>query len=339
MISHNEEECFNHAADSSNEDIYIINDGENLNECTTSTPLMLYSYGILGAITFAVYGSTSSFSFFKHQHDNNLGTAALVSNSQFEVPTAAEHIPSDEVDMHMHIASLVSSLTRKQREDLVTVLYEVVNTTIARQGVSSLGNDPEWRTKIPTCMKEIRNFYVRGKNAILPNLPKPSVSVIGTHAYVSLKDCMANILGHGLDLDIIISADRSTYVSLLSECQVAKEIYANSTKNELFSSKPLCLYITEWSDAFEPSSCTKNNRGSCWIKTVTISPTVLEMHNMTCTYPIAIGKDGDDHGTVEQQFANELQAFREGIAVPFYYGKIKKNVFVYLEVFEDRVGV
>jgi len=60
---------------------------------------------------------------------------------------------------------------------------------------------------------------------------------------------------------------------------------------------------------------------------------------MTYTYPIAIGKDGDDHGTVEQQFANELQAFREGIAVPFYYGKIKKNVFVYLEVFEDRVGV
>jgi hypothetical protein len=327
-----DERC-HHAANCSDEGIYVRNDADNnLNEFNTSMPMMLYSYGIIGAITFGIYRSTVSCSFFKHQHDNNLGAAALVSNSQFEVTTAADHIPSSEVDMHMHIASLVSSLTRKQREDLATVLYEAVNTTIARQGVSSLGNNPEWRTKIPTCMKEIRNFYVRGKNAILPNLPKPSVTVISNHAYVSLKDCVADILGHGLDLDIIMSDDQINYVSLLSECQVAQEIYENSTKNETFSCKPLCLYITEWSDAFEPSSCTKNNRGSCWIKTVTISPTVLELHNMTYTYPIAIGKDGDDHSTVEQLFANELQEFREGIAVPFYYGKIKRNVFVYLEV-------
>jgi hypothetical protein len=71
----------------------------------------------------------------------------------------------------------------------------------------------------------------------------------------------------------------------------------------------VCLYITEWSDAFESSSCTKNNRGSFWIKTITICPPPSQLHKLTYTYPIAIGKDGDDHSQIKKKFAAELKVF------------------------------
>lgn len=88
-------------------------------------------------------------------------------------------------------------------------------------------------------------------------------------------------------------------------------------ENPSFLKTPLCLYITEWSDAFEPSSCTKSNCGSCLIKTITISPPQSELHKITYIYPIAIGKDSDDHSEVEQRFVEELQKFKKELMCHF----------------------
>jgi hypothetical protein len=84
----------------------------------------------------------------------------------------------------------------------------------------------------------------------------------------------------------------------------------------------LCIYITEWSDGFEPSSCTKNNRGSCCIKTVTIAPPPSQVHKLTHTYSIAIELDGDSHDKVEEKFAAEMKEFSTGTKVTFYHGGI-----------------
>ena len=94
----------------------------------------------------------------------------------------------------------------------------------------------------------------------------------------------------------------------------------------------LCLYVVEWSDAFEPSSSAKSNRGSVWLKTVTISPPHDKLHSMTNTYPIAVGPHDVDHEEVEKLFAEELKQFRSGNDVLFYHGKLMKNVKVYLEL-------
>ena len=269
------------------------------------TVVKLYSYSIMGPTTFAVYKDAYNMNYFKHQDKNRLGPAMLVSMSQFHNTTLAVKNPNSDVDMHLKIASLASTLTRNQKSILAKILFQVVNTTMAQQGAPS-GLGIHWHTKIPTCVKEVRNFYIRGKNAILPYVPRPAVSIVGSHAYISLIACVADVLGHGLDLDFITNDAQPIQVCKLSERKIAKEIYQRSMENPSFLKMLLCLYITKWSDAFEPSSCTKSNRGSCWIKTITILPPQSELHKITYIYPIAIGKDSDDHSEVEQRFVEEL---------------------------------
>ncbi len=94
----------------------------------------------------------------------------------------------------------------------------------------------------------------------------------------------------------------------------------------------LCLYITEWSDGFEPSISTKANRGSCRIKTVTISPMSKDIHNLSNTYPIAISRENVSHECIEKEFSMELKKFQSGESVTFYYGLLKRNVTVSLEL-------
>jgi hypothetical protein len=80
------------------------------------------------------------------------------------------------------------------------------------------------------------------------------------------------------------SSDR---VSTLTQSLQAKTI-PKKCQNRSLTSNTLCLYLVEWSDAFKPSSSIKSNRGSVWLKTITISPPHNKRHCMTNTYPIAI---------------------------------------------------
>jgi hypothetical protein len=81
----------------------------------------------------------------------------LLSNAQFHSPTVAQRLPSFEVDMHMNIAALLSTQTKCQRDAFARIQYQVVNTTIVRQGTSTV-NENEWHTKIMTTMKEIKKL-------------------------------------------------------------------------------------------------------------------------------------------------------------------------------------
>ncbi|MFN9978418.1 MAG: hypothetical protein ACK53Y_00820, partial [bacterium] len=62
-------------------------------------------------------------------------------------------------------------------------------------------NKSLWTTKIPTSPNDMRSLYVAGKHSIIQNLPRPSVTELTNHAYVSLRECVADLLGHGFDID------------------------------------------------------------------------------------------------------------------------------------------
>jgi hypothetical protein len=126
-----------------------------------------------------------------------------------------------------------------------------------------------------------------------------------------LKECVADLLGHGLDVDNIMHDDSSLnrkLVSCIPDCRASKRIYGRGEK--VHGSSPfVCLYITEWSNGFEPSYSTKEIRGSCWIKSATISPIHGMMNTLTHTYPIAIGRESDNHECIEAMFRLELNEF------------------------------
>ena len=290
----------------------------------------LHAKALPGKPKFNFSGAQNTTYFMKEHGGEGLGRAYLVGKSQFQLGNIGVDVLPDEVALHMNIAELVGSLTSGQRNKLSTVLCQVVSVT-RRQ----CSNDPlssRWDTRVPTSVAELRSMYVEGCHALLPNLPRPPVHVIGSHAYVSLKDCVADLLGHGIDVDCIKRAEEGELVRRISESTRAQRILENS-KTLHGTTEVLTLYVTEWSDGFEPSLSIKGNRGSCWIKTVTIAPPPNKLHSLSHTYPIALGLESDDHEEVEQKFAEELMQFSSDKAMDFYHGALKRNVRVYMELF------
>lgn len=269
--------------------------------------------------------------YFEMENKHGLGQAYLVGRSQFQLGIVGSDLCSEEVQMHMNIAGLVSAMTTGQRDKLATVLEQVVTVT-RRQCLSKRSSN--WCTQVPVTTSELRAKYVKGKHALLPNLPRPPVQRIGDHAYVSLIDCVADLLGHGLPVDSIERNGGNLTVSKISESLKAQHIRDNAEKmSHDENADLLVLYVTEWSDGFEPSLSIKGNRGSCWIKSVTIAPPPEKIHSLTHTYPIALGQDGDSHEEVEDRFAKELLSFSSGECMTFYHGGLKRDVNVYLELF------
>jgi hypothetical protein len=109
-----------------------------------------------------------------------------------------------KVRFHLRMSSLLCSLTCGQRDDLVAICNLCVN--IAQKQVKECNASS---TCLP-CSSQLMGFlYVKEKYVILPNLPGPSVKCIGEHAHVSLFDCVADLLGQGLDVQHIY--DSTTY--------------------------------------------------------------------------------------------------------------------------------
>ena len=108
---------------------------------------------------------------------------------------------------------------------------------------------------------------MKGKDALIPNLPRPTVQLVQEHAYVSLRDCVADLLGHGFDVDNIaeVGTDHVEEVSQVGQCMYSQGIYHRG--KEVHGNNPfVCLYITEWSDGFEPSISTKQTEDPAGLK-------------------------------------------------------------------------
>jgi hypothetical protein len=310
--------------DSSSMDHHVLATAAN-------TPVIrkLQSMILPGPPTFN-YTSAHNKNYFKKENKGGLGQAYLVGQSQFKLGVVGEHMATDEVELHMNIAALVSAITTGQRDKLAVILQQVVSVT--RRQCLDKSSASHWVTRVPVNSAELRSMYVEGKHAVLPNLPRPPVQVIGDHAYVSLKDCISDLLGHGMELDCIERVQQGTVVRRISESLRAQRILDNSERLH-HGGKVMTLYITEWSDGFEPSLSIKGNRGSCWVKTVTIAPPPNKLHSLSHTYPIALGHDSDNHEEVEERFAEELLSIGRGDAMDFYHGALKRNVRVHLELF------
>ena len=295
-------------------------------------------------ITFP-YSTSQSSKFFEMENTKDgLGSAFLVAKSQFGMELVADRLDKDEVKLQLKVASLVSTMTKTQRRKFVEVMDQqerLVHKRAARRIVATQTSDQSaiWTTRLPRTRNDVRSLYIEGKDAFLANLPRPPVSFLKSHAYVSLGDCLADLLGHGFELDEIKldnfqDHQQGAAIKRISQTARAKEIYQNSMAlRGNITRKVICLYLNEWSDGFEPHISIKANRGSVWVKTVTISPMPGNIHSLSNTYPIAIGKGEVSHEEVERRFAEELSKLRSGGDRVFYHGGLRENVLVHLDLF------
>jgi hypothetical protein len=269
--------------------------------------------------TFDNFGNYNNKTFFEMEHYHGAGAALLVSIASFHDFSCAGKVSEEEVELHLNVTHLVCSLTRGQVDDLGIIFGQL--SSVIKSKMQQKETDDLWSMKLPTSSRDVRSLYISGKHAIIPNLPRPSVSALRNHAYVSLQECIADLLGHGLEFDSITSDMLPITVKSISDSRQAKQIFLNVKEDHL---RKLVLYLNEQSDTFEPSKSSKSNRGSCWIKSVTVGGPTWTSNGTKYTYPIAVGSDGGSHDEVEARFVFELNQFKTGREVLFYHGAIKK---------------
>ena len=211
-----------------------------------------------GPPDFSKANAVSQNFFASENAGTGLGCALLVGQSQFQLTNIASKMQPKEVTLQIEIAELAYNISTEQRRKLASILNSCEEVLLSQRENTS--NTSSWPTSIPRSLRDIRSFYLEGKWAIIPNLPRPAVQNIGEHAYVSLTDCVVDMLGHGISIDIIENASSLDTVRTLSESLRAKTI-ANNCQNICLTNNTLCFYVVEWSDAFEPSYSIKSNRG------------------------------------------------------------------------------
>ena len=81
-------------------------------------------------------------------------------------------------------------------------------------------------TRVPTCVQDFNDIFLKKSNSIIPNLPHPVVNKTqdGSHAFISLIDLLANEM-----------ADATSYDKNEFEKDNANDIKINRTTNEISS--------------------------------------------------------------------------------------------------------
>jgi len=266
--------------------------------------------------------------YFRNEHKQiSSGLSTLVARSLYENEYMSSSLNFSHLKLHINLTAFLSSLTHDQRLlllDINKMHEERFNEPLEIRHLK----EP------PTLMNQINARYCLGVNSISKNLPCPTIkSLRNNHSYVSLIECIADLLGHSESVidEITPNIGDISLISTMSQSSRAQEILQQC--NNQFTNQPQrhILYLIEWSDDFEPSSSIKDNRGGAWMKTITISPKLSNIGLPDNTYVIAIGPSGESHEEVEGLFSEELQKLRSG-NLRFYNGKIKQNILIYADI-------
>ena len=321
-----EEESFSFKEDINFDSLDSLNDrSKRYFECD------LHGHGV--NVLVAKSQSRCDFSDVNHYHDYEI-------SYHMDVARLITYLPIPLVGLLSSIISQTVHITKQRNIANKTWSTEIVGSPTLRNRKSvNFSSPPHSPVKIfstlPCNVSIMRRLYLDNKYGVIRNLPRPNVTLVEGHGYVSLRECLADLLAHGEELDAItFSSTSSNVVRNMSESNKARSIYGNA--HSLHGDKicsVLVLYFNEWSDDFEPMNSSKSNRGSTWAKTVTISPPPNSIHKLTHTYPIAVGRKNVSHECVERRLAAEMEFFRSKEGALFYSKRHGGMVRVYLELF------
>ena len=258
------------------------------------------------------------------------GLKNLITKSQFKMENVQDEVYVDDVRMHLNMCRFAIELSRRQRENLA----ELLNLVVAHERkttIRALPNDGVLQLQVPRTDNELREMFVKGQYAMIPNLPRPSVVDVGDHVYVSPLECIQDALAHGIELQTISNWRKSSGVVHLGQSEAAREILDKS-RNVYGDDACLTLYLVEWSDDFDPNGLNKSGRGGIWLKTMTILPPFAGRQCSKNTYPIAAGPKGSDHEPVERMFFKDLQKIRRKNGFKCYSRSLGRMIPVYADV-------
>jgi hypothetical protein len=173
------------------------------------------------------------------------------------------------------------------------------------------------------------------------NLACPKIQFIHGHGYVSVRDCIFNLLAHGRPINAFFSGMKipseymlvSTIVSTTTGCFMLRKMLHRS-QEKYPNENVLCLPLYEWGDDYDPSDSIKGGRASCHCKSIAISPPHWEHNSLDNTFILALSRKNQNHEPMEALFRDELLSLQDTLSENlFYWKEVGKDVKVYAELF------
>lgn len=268
------------------------------------------------------------------------GTKYLVSKMCGNISNTFTKISNNEVDYQIKMSRFVSTLTIRQQHQFALLLNDSNNLYFPKTNVNY---NPV--CCIPNNLACLRRMYTEGENAIESHLPIPDCIMVEDHSYISILDCIADTLLRNVDIitsidnwDNVLSKNEVQNELLLFRCRRIKEIIKDG-RNKLFDNKfvttltVIPIFISFWSDDFDPNRSIKANRQSVWIKTCTIFFMNDKGKKIENTYPIALSTKGSNHEVIECLIKKEINMLQTGERNIMYSRYHKDIVYVYGDIF------
>ena len=249
---------------------------------------------------------------------------------------------AEEVDYQIMLSRFVCNLTRSQQKDFGQLMGLMKNIYLRNNdNDNSVG-------KFPESYADIRRMYLDGDVAITKQIPIPEVKMNNDHSIVSLMDCVAdfvirtNELIHDVEEwdnvtrnNCVISNNdlhlfRSNRIKSIIK-KAKNRIIIDNVRNS--STPMLVLFITVWSDDFDPNKSIKNNRQSVWIKTITIFTMSKFGEKKKITYPVCLAFKGSNHDSVDLQHSLELSSLTSGELLSMYSKSHNAFVHIHADIF------
>lgn len=236
--------------------------------------------GAMSTLSLRDFGNEKSTTYFNNDI-NGSGVAAMVAMSQFGCTSEIGKLlhPLD-IQYTADLGTFLHGLTQSQRADLA----HIIKATTDKVRRDERRSKQIWKTNVPPSPTDMRRAYWQGKKSFLGSVPHPTVEGIGQHAYVSIRECIRHRLAFGFPLEKLEDRgwppDSSKMVRTLMQSAVSQRVIneckfsygdLNSRNCKAGDGSVLILLLKEWQDGYDPHSFSKANRGSCWVKLVTIA--------------------------------------------------------------------
>jgi hypothetical protein len=291
--------------------------------------------------TFNFKSSRSSNYFRNHAHNSN-GPSYLVSNAIFGSVHDTGRIDHREVVYHILITLFLLSLTTNQQEMFASIMEFVIALTekAVHQRLLKMPV-PLHQTSPPSSMKDFRNRYLRDPQSIVSNLACPKIQFIHGHGYVSVRDCISNLLAHGRPINAFFSGMKipsedmlvGTSVSTTAGCFMLRKML-HRAQEKYTNENVLCLPLYEWGDDYDPLASIKGGRASCHCKSIAIAPPHGKHNSLDNTFILALSRKKQNHEPMEALFCDEMLSLQDTLSENWFYWKeVGKNVKVYAELF------
>ena len=179
-------------------------------------------------------------------------------------------------------------------------------------------------------------------------LVRSEVKINNDHSVVSLMDCVADFMIRTNDLiddvedwDSVTSSNseicnddfhlfRSNRIKRVIK-KAKNRIKIDDVRNT--NTPMLVLFITIWSDDFDPNKSIKSNRQSVWIKTITIFTMSKSGEKKKITYPVSLALKGSNHGSVDFKHSLELSSLNSGELLSMYSKSHNTFVHVHADIY------